>query len=180
MDDFGCHYGDGNMDNISVEATSRAIAVGRMPKAESEGSGTETEATSRSSSVYMENSWQASQRNVGYPRMSPEMHALATVVAPAIMVSTSASVITHEGSSLAETPNPVSDPCASILEGLQRAWVELTGQRTCVNPRVEYICRHWASTTSFKTFSSFESDLEVLHGLGVVPGTFTTQISKFR
>lgn len=180
VDGSGCRYGNGNMEGISLEATSRAITIGRMPKAESEESGTETEATSRSSSVYMENLWRTSQRTVGYPRISPEIDALATVVAPATTISTSASVITPEGSSHTETHNPVPDPCALVLERLQRAWDELIGQRTCANPRVEYISRHWASTTSFKTFSRFESDLDVLHGLGVVPGIFTTQISGFR
>lgn len=180
VDDSGCRYGSGNLDSLSLEVSTTAIAVGRMPKANSEGSGTETEATSRSSSVYMENSCLASQQSIGYPGISPEVHALATVVAPATTISTSASVITLEGSSRAETHNPLPDPCALVLEGLQRAWDELIGQRSFASPTVEYVSRHWASTTSFKTFRRFESDLEVLHGLGVVPGTFTTQISSFR
>lgn len=90
--------------------------------------------------------------------------------------------------------DPCADACAGLTATFQRVWSSVFGEReeeqahavgtlrSKSDPRVNSMCRNFASCTSTKTFESSPTYREALQRLGVDPetSTFTMHIAGYR
>jgi len=155
--------------------TKRLSIAEKMSETESESSGGDTETISKTDSEYTDDLFDQAQGEMdeclGKSSLPspPPPHTISN--SPAV---TSRATVLEEGA---------VDPCVAMFRDLHRAWGWLTGSAShekCENYSVEYLCQHWDSSISFKYFGKFKSDVHVLRQYGVIPGTYTIQIARFR
>lgn len=165
VDGFGspCDHESPSAGMYHHVAARLAIAEGEMPTIDSNSCG-DTEAISKTDSE---------SESQGMPRLSslPESLIESNASAPA----SSRVMKVREGD--------IADPCLAMFQDVKRAWGCITGSQShqdCEDHDVEYTCQHLASCTSFKHFGVFKSDVDVLGRLGVIPGTYAIQITRFR
>lgn len=163
VDGFGSPYGYESPSGMCHHVAARlTIAEGGMPTTESDSCG-DTETISKTDSDC------ESPRMPGFPSLpSPLMESNTPAASARVMK------VREEDS---------TDPCLAMFRDVKRAWGCITGSQShqdCEDHGVEYTCQHLASCTSFKHFGEFKSDVDVLGRLGVFPGTYAIQITRFR